>query len=245
MDNNELVVKESGYLVTKNFDKNSEIFEEIEGMTEPFEKIKVPIGGAVTFEIPGDNGELEDIKEIEGVILCHHLVNVYYKEKYTGGVNLPDCSSNDGNIGQGNPGGDCSKCPYNEFGSGEGKGKACKNKKRVFILKEGNILPAIIYIPSGSMKDFGVFITRLISKGIGSNAYVIKISLKKATNSNCIVYSQVFFSVKRKLTEEEYNCILPLSNYIKDMAKNIVINADDENQGDEKPKDNEDIVPLI
>ena len=92
--NNELIVKESGYLEVKKFDIN-------EGLNESrikysFDKIKIPTGGGLAFGVINENGEPDESKEIEGVIIFSHVANVYYKEKYTGGNNPPDCGSYDG-----------------------------------------------------------------------------------------------------------------------------------------------------
>ncbi len=105
--------------------------EDLAGLDFVPDRIKIPAGGATTFEIP--DGDEEDgvrtAKDITGVILLHHPAFAYYMRKYTGGSNPPDCGSFDGKLGVGNPGGSCATCPYNQFGSGEGKSKACKNRR--------------------------------------------------------------------------------------------------------------------
>ena len=50
-----------------------------------------------------------------------------------GGSNPPDCGSFDGITGTGTPGGICKNCPFNQFGSGEGKSKACKNRRMLYL----------------------------------------------------------------------------------------------------------------
>ena len=47
----------------------------------------------------------------------------------------------DGVTGIGNPGGNCQNCPYNKFGSGEGQSKLCKNKRMLYMLREGELFP--------------------------------------------------------------------------------------------------------
>ncbi len=112
MSEKDLIVKENGYLTVQNFNADSGLMEEMDGLTTTFDKVKIPSGGGLMFEVTGENGEPEPVKTIEGVILYHHAVNSFYKEKYTGGSNPPDCGSYDGKTGEGDPGGDCSKCPY-------------------------------------------------------------------------------------------------------------------------------------
>jgi len=240
--NNELMVKESGYLKVKNFDIN-EGLNEIQGTDLPLDKIKIPTGGGLAFGFTNENGDPDEIKEIEGVIIFSHVANVYYKDKYTGGNNPPDCGSYDGETGEGNPGGLCSKCTHNKFGSGDGNGKACKEKRRLFILFEGNYLPAILTIPTGSMKEFNLFLSRLLTKGRFASKIVTKFVLKQATSSTGITYSQVKLSKKRDLTQEEINVLKPLTEHIKSFSKNIALDADSNDE--ERSEVVAEVKPLI
>ena len=67
--------------------------------------------------------------------------------------------------GEGDPGGACAKCRYNQFGSGESGGKACKNRRRIYILREGEVFPVLLSLPTGSLKEFTRYIQRLLSRG--------------------------------------------------------------------------------
>ena len=74
--------------------------EELDGLTPTFERIKIPAGGGLAYEVPGDDPDSPDsVKEFKAVILYHHPINCYYKEEYTGGNNPPDCGSMDGKVG--------------------------------------------------------------------------------------------------------------------------------------------------
>jgi len=232
MSKNEIAVQNSGYMAVKNFNADNGFLEELEGLSTTFDKVKIPAGGGLMFEVIGDDGSPEPVKEIEGVILYHHATNSFYKEKYTGGNNPPDCGSYDGKIGEGNPGGSCGNCPYNQFGSGDnGNGKACKNKRRIFILREGEVFPIMLSLPTGSLKEFTNFVRRLVTKGKRSHTLVTKISLKKATSSTGIQFSQAVFSIKRNLTEDEVSAVLPLVDHIKELSKNIALDLDSDNAG--------------
>ena len=209
-------VSNSGYLALKDFNFSDIVSEEMDGLAASFERIKIPAGGMTMFEIPGDNpDEPENVKEFSAVILYHHPLFAYYKDKYTGGSNPPDCGSFDGVIGEGTPGGECAKCPYNQFGSGENGAKACKNRRRIYLLREGEIFPMILSLPTGSLKDFSRYLMRQLSKGNKSNMVVTRFSLKKATNNSGIAYSQAQFALDRKLTAEEYALVSAMSDQVK------------------------------
>lgn len=115
-ENKELtVVENSGYMTT-SINLGDLFSEEMDGLTPTFERIKIPAGGGISYEVPSDDPNNPDsVKEFKAVILYHHPVNSYYKEKFTGGSNPPDCSSVDGKLGvQGDTGEckACSSCPY-------------------------------------------------------------------------------------------------------------------------------------
>lgn len=224
---NEMIIKENGYLAaTINL---AELFsEEMEGLTPTFDRIKIPAGGGLSYEVPGDDPSSPDsVKEFKAVILYHHPINSYYREKFSGSTNPPDCSSMDGKVGVMVDTGDCKECascPYGKFGSGENGGMACKQKRCVYLLREGEILPVILTIPTGSIKEFTKYVTRLIQKGKKTNGVVSKFTLRKAQNSTGINYSQVVCSVDRVLTTEEQNVINAMSEQVKAFAGRIFIN---------------------
>jgi hypothetical protein len=225
MKNNEnkaLTTHNSAFAALKNFNLNDALSEELSGLSGSFERIKIPAGGTTVFEIPGENPDSpETVKEFSAVILHHHPLNAYYTNKYTGGSNPPDCGSFDGVTGIGSPGGECAKCPYNRFGSGENGAKACKNRRRIYLLREGEIFPLILSLPTGSLKDFTRYIMRLLTKGKKSNAVVTRFALKKAANNNGIAYSQAQFSVDRALTGEEYAIVSGLTEQVKALSARV------------------------
>ena len=143
MAKNELKVVDSFDLQTISGDLAQAVAEEMDGLGSlPFDRVKIPSGGGLAFEVPGEDDENpESATEIVGVILDHHPVNAYWREKFAGGNEQPDCSSFDGKQGVDRETGeikDCASCPYNQFGSDD-KGKACKNVHRVFILRSTSI----------------------------------------------------------------------------------------------------------
>lgn len=222
-----LEVHKSGYLQLADFNMNEAMAEELDGLDGGFERIKIPSAGSTVFEVPGENpNEPDAVKEFSAVILYHHPLFAYYKDKYTGGSNPPDCGSFDGVIGEGDPGGNCAKCPYNQFGSGENGSKACKNRRRIYVLREGEIFPLLLSLPTGSLKEFSRYIKRLLSKGKKSNSVVTRFSLKKAVNSGGIAYSQAQFAVDRNLTAEEYALVSKLSEQVKAYSKHIGYEVD-------------------
>lgn len=215
-------IEPTGYLMLRDFDFASTISKEMDGLNAFFERIKMPSGDTTLFQIPSEDPENPEFeKEFSAVILHHHPIRAYFKEKFTGASIPPDCGSLDGVIGNGNPSGECKNCVYNEFGTGENGSKACKERQRLYLLREGELFPVILSLPTGSLKEFSRYIMRLLSKGIKSNEVVTKFSLIKATNKGGIAYAKAAFRLERKLTAEEILLITNLSEHIKILSGNI------------------------
>ena len=123
-------------------------------------------------------------------------------------------------------GGSCAHCPLNQFGSGENGGKACKNKRRIYILREGELIPILLTLPTGSMKAFAVYVKRLLAKGKKNSGVVTRFSLQKVQNAGGIAYSQAQFAVARLLTEEELPYIAAMAEQVKAFATRVGYEAE-------------------
>ncbi|MCM1530388.1 MAG: hypothetical protein NC093_10395 [Alistipes sp.] len=201
---------------------NEAMSEDCAGIDLQLDRLKIPAGGSIAFEVPGaDEDDTQMVKEIVGVVLFNHPANAYYKDKYTGGSNPPDCSSFDGKIGNGTPGGDCLNCPYNKFGSGDGKSKACKNRRMLYILREGELFPVILNLPVGSSVAYKNYVKHLLTKRTSLSRVVTSISLKKAMSESNIAYSQAVFKFIRPLTAEEITSLAPMIEQMKTYASNL------------------------
>jgi hypothetical protein len=223
MESKELTVK-SNYAITVNnaIEAFQNASEELAGLPIKFQRIQIPSGGGLAFEVPSDNPDNPDtVKEIKGVILYHHPVHAYYTSEYTGGNNPPDCGSINGVHGVNRVTGEITQCEFCEnfqFGSGKDGGKACKQKRRLYILREGELLPTVITIPTGSLTLFSNYVMSLVNKNLSSNGVVTRFTLKKATNKNGIVYSQVVFAADKMLKADEKAAIKKMAEQIKNIV---------------------------
>lgn len=201
------------------------IHEEMEGLGEiPMDVIKVPSGGGIAFEVPGEDGSADMAKEIVGIILSHHPQNSYWMGNYTGGNESPDCASNDGITGTNTTTGKvtkCAECPMNEYGTAAvGNGKACKNQHKVYILQENAILPAILSIPPTSIKAFRDYVgKRLLLRGKKPADVITKVSLTKATSSTNLSYSQCVFTKVADLDDATKAALAPMADMVKAIAQ--------------------------
>ena len=217
----------TGFELLKKMGKS--ISTEMDGLTAAFEQIRIPIGGMTYFEMPGDDPEkTETVKEFSAVILYHHPMRAYYREKYTGGNNPPDCGSFDAVEGTGDPGGDCEHCAYNQFGSGENGAKACKERRRLYLLLDGEAFPMVLSLPTGSLKDFSRYLMRCLPKWGKSSAGITRFSLTKAINKGGIAYTKVRFQMDRALTEGEMKEIESLMLKVKAISQTLTVETEKE-----------------
>ncbi|MFA4909111.1 MAG: hypothetical protein WC583_05600 [Candidatus Omnitrophota bacterium] len=220
-------VADTGYLVLQKDSNIVEIVEEnlgSEGVSAyDLDRVKIPAGGATAFEVPTLEGE-ESVKEIEGIIIFWKTARAYWPEKFNGENNPPQCSSVDGEVGQGTPGGYCSKCPLAQFGSADnGKGQACKQMRQLFIVRENDILPLVLTLPPTSIKPAKQYFMRLASKGIKYTHAVTRITLEKAKSGDGITYSKAAFALVKQLEPAIYEKIDAFTESIRPMLETVAI----------------------
>jgi hypothetical protein len=185
------------------------IREELDGLDGfRFDEVKIPSGGSLAFEVPGDDPETPEMAtSIEGIIAYHHSANARWEGNYTGDSesNAPVCISNDGVLGYGPAGCTaCKECPYNEFGSADDKvGKACKNMKRVYILRSGETLPLVLVLPPTSIRPFREYLGRLVKRGKKPSGVITRVTLKKEKSQTGIIFSRACFEKTADLSGTE------------------------------------------
>lgn len=187
-------------------EENEIPMDELDGFNLSFDKIKIPAGGTTAFEVPSDDPDNPDIeKELKVIIVDQYAVNAYYKDAYDGTEVAPDCFSNDGHTGINQYGEicNCDSCPNNRYGSAiDGLGKACKNMRKVFIIRSGDNFPMLLTLPATSIKPFGKYLQRIVTKGLRPCDVITKIALKKAESKGGITYAQATFSLEEILPPE-------------------------------------------
>jgi len=220
-------VADTGYLVLQKDSNIVEIVEEnlgSEGVSAyDLDRVKIPAGGATAFEVPTLEGE-ESVKEIEGIIIFWKTARAYWPEKFNGENNPPQCSSVDGEVGQGTPGGYCSKCPLAQFGSADnGKGQACKQMRQLFIVRENDILPLVLTLPPTSIKPAKQYFMRLASKGIKYTHAVTRITLEKAKSGEGITYSKAVFALIKQIEPAVCTKIDAFTESIRPMLETVAV----------------------
>jgi hypothetical protein len=168
------------------------------------DRITVPSQGGLNWTVPTLEGE-DSAKTLDGIIVHWTSPRAYWATGLeVGGNSPPDCSSHDGETGYGNPGGECFGCPLNQWGSAEGGGgKACKEKRMLFLLRATDLLPIVIQAPSTSIQSVKKYLLRLASQGMPYWSVMTKLSLEKAQSSTGIAFSRIVPKSSGPVPEEQ------------------------------------------
>jgi hypothetical protein len=156
-------------------------------------RIKVPAAGGTTWVLDTPDGE-ESCKALEGVLVHHTRRRAFWPDSNPTG-DPPHCASADCTTGIGEPGGVCNDCPHNAWGSAigiggkEGRGKACKERRLLFLLREGQHLPDIVDAPPGSLKGLRNWLLSLAP--LRFNQITTRLELVKDKNKDNIEFARV------------------------------------------------------
>jgi hypothetical protein len=224
--NTEIAVKETEALAVQSEAMGMDaMMEELEGLGPiSLEQVKIPSGGGLAFEVPGDDPESPDVVQtLRGVVVHHQPKNVYFRNKFgEGETNTPDCSSSDGKIGIMTASGaekTCATCKFNQFGSAaDGKGKACQNRIDLYIMREDAAFPIVLSLPATSIKAFKNYLTSIVLKQKRLYQAVTEVSLKKVKSAGGINYSTCVFKKAGEVSPEEVLAMAEMRELCKSLA---------------------------
>jgi hypothetical protein len=220
------------------------VAEEMQGLQFTFDRVRIPAGGGLVFELPGEDDDgPQSVKEIVGVIADHHAARSYWREAFSGQGRPPDCASVDGITGSAieesglewaGAHRECATCPMNRWGSDDkGRGKACKELHRLYILQEGQAFPLLLTLPPTSLKSLSNYLgNRILAQGLRSYQVVTRIALRRAQNTNGIAYSQAVFSAVGRLGQEAAARMAAYARSLQAITRSLPATADDYDTGD-------------
>lgn len=185
-------------------------------------RVPIPTGGGTAWEIPG-LVEDEHTRTIEGVLVYQcvrgilwpkaepeegslpALVTLDLKTARQIADNLPaaflesiePAKNEDGTYRW-------ADLPQTQWGSGkDGSGKAAKEQRVLYILRESDPLPLVVTIQPGSLKDWQKFILQLTKAGVPYYRAVISLGLEKTTSAGGQPFSRVVPKLVGVLTSEQ------------------------------------------
>ena len=220
-----------------------ELQHNLHGVMPRLPLIRMLHAGALLFEIQDDlSGKPRRVEQMEGVILDHQRVNAWWEKEYGhGGKRHPDCWSLDAlrpdtaafpiQCER------CALCAKNQYGS-KGRGKACKNLRRILLKLDANLLPYILTVPPTSLKEIDRYLTALTNVQIPASAAVTQFTLTAAKNEEGIAYSLLTPVFREQIAIDDWaKTIVPLKQQFKDFFRQQTIEMEEygaETQSDEE-----------
>ena len=191
------------------------------------DRIKVPAGGGLMWQTQTLEG-IKSVESLEGIMLSVSVRKGYW-ESVAITFTPPDCYSLDGLKGVGNPGGECSGCPFNEFGSAikadgsQGNGKRCKERRMILFLRAEDRLPIAVFAPAASIKPIKQFLMKL---PVASYRAVVSLKLVQEKNGDGITFSKIQPSYLGHIDEAAGRSML---GYVKSLTAslNASVSAED------------------
>lgn len=163
-----------------------------------------------TIQTPDGKNTYDDLT---GVILHVGSTRALFEGEYgDGGSNIPLCTSNDGIMGDGNPGGSCRACNEKDFGP-DGELPTCIHKKPIYaLIPEINpVLPVVFNVTGASFPSLKKHRSFCAQYGIKFWDTEIKFTLNPTKTKNkrdaSILTFEIVSNIK-KTNPEAYEKIL-------------------------------------
>lgn len=187
-------------------------------------RITIPAGGGTSWMIPTLLGD-ETTKSLEGVLVWQCVRGLLWPSHSPTEGTLPVLCSHDLKVGnlvcdQENVPKDVwdsiqiarrddglfdwDKLPQTQWGSGTGgTGKAVKEQRVLFILREQDALPCVVTISPGSLKEWSKFMIEMTKAGIPFYRAVVSLSLEKDKATSGESFSRVVPKLAGVLSSED------------------------------------------
>jgi len=201
-------------------------------------RIKVPGSGGTIWEVPSDDPDEPDHeKAITGVIVDHYASDVLYVDEYSGGNEAPDAvwingqfvSANEKAVAAGViPGAPRDEQPLAQWGSAAdgSSAKAISQRWRIFLVREGDLLPSIIDVPTMSRKAWINFnAMRIAGRGFKTTDVVVSLSLTKKTNKGGIDYAAIVPKLEFVLEDDARAHFAAQAESLKALTRRISVEA--------------------
>lgn len=212
-------------------------------------RITLKHAGTVGFGVERvDLEEAEELvtgkKGLDAIILYCHPVRVYWAKPFDEreAEELPTCVSLDAQTGicEGEAPRSCLKCEYARWGTalgGEGRGQACRQRTRMFLLPREEVIPHIFEIPTTSLQVPQKYAVGLAGKRLHTYAVVTHFGATAAKNRDGIEYSRLEMNLVGALPDDAVERLLPMREAVMAMAGSISVGepAKSEESSEEDP----------
>ena len=124
---------------------------------------------------------------------------------------------------------ECAKCPLAQWGSGEGRGQACKVLRRLIVLVDGWSMPAIMTVPPTSVKTLDSYCSaRARTRGQAYFTAWTEFGLSEVKSPNTgIKYKVLTLKAGRALEEGETAEVITIRHQYANLVRELGISAED------------------
>lgn len=122
----------------------------------------------------------------------------------------------------------CATCPMAQWGSGSGRGQACKALRRLIVLVDGWTMPAIMTLPPTSVKAFDVYASACArTRGGAYFTNWTRIELVQEVNPVGIKFSVAKFTPDGPLSEAQLAAVIEVRHQYAELVRTLGIGGDD------------------
>ena len=222
-----------------DFDELKENLSEMDEIEFP--RIRFRQGKFYMTDDPEDKG----VEEFEGVLYFWGRQNTYWDGAYDpNNPTPPECFSVDGKEGskpRDGKGrfGNCATCKLNEFGSGVGKGKACRNQVKLYIQVKGTVVPMTLFLAPTSIGGFTktFIMNKVTQKALSYSKIITRFKSYQKGNDT---YYRIGFEVAGVFKGEEADQVKELRDFWLKAIKLDRTRLDDSVSGGSYSDDDDD-----
>jgi hypothetical protein len=194
-------------------------------------QIKVPTGGATSWEVPTPSGP-QPMRSLDAIILLTTRNRNWWEISISQQGVPPSCTSDDcitghGNNGQGQGTHDCLGCPQNEWGTrrapdgSEARGKDCREVRVFYLLLPDMLLPAALRVPSSSLRGSREYLLQLATAGLVYHQVLTRFTLERVQNAAGQPYSRVVLQQGPTLPQDVHARMRGLVAFYKPQLQRI------------------------
>lgn len=203
--------------------------DNLDGVEPRLPQVQIVHQGQI-FKLPDGSKKTE----LVGIIVDTNRTNALWEKPMGEGSagSPPDCSSFDGLAPTCDKpkAASCLACPYNTYGSeitatgGKGRGKACKNMRRVHILMDGHEIPYRLTLSPANLRPWDEWAIMMADKRRPIPTVIVKLTLRETKNRDSISYSTINIDVERELdpgNEGDVKTLLRVRDMRNQMAQTM------------------------
>lgn len=176
------------------------------------------------------------LKELRGVVLLSQRIRGYWPKTGGDGNKAPQCASLDCVTGVERDTQQrisCARCPHAAWGSEvkpdgtSGKGQACKEKRRVFIVQGDAEVPVLLVVPTSSIREYDEFISARLARKIPNTAAETIFRLHPETSGDGFKYAKLSCEIGDKVPPREILRLAKLRQSMAEWAGRMAVGAED------------------